>query len=155
MTLVILVSLKAMETNKVAGEFSCNPFRSDSVVTACLHSSTTGGYVFTEVCLLTGGGGYLLGRGGGATLDKGGTYLGWGREYLLWMGQGEGVPTLDGGRSTYLGLGEGVPTLDGRRGSTYLLWWNLDGGRGTYLGQVTPWAVHLLQLPAGGFSCFQ
>ena len=42
------------------------------------------------------------------TLDGGaGTYLGWGRGYLPWMG--EGVPTLDG---------EGVPTLDGGR-NTY------------------------------------
>ena len=62
-------------------------------------------------------------------LRLGGTYLGWGRGYLPWM---EGVPTLDGGRSTYLG----------------------QGGGGTYPGQVMLWAVRLLWLPPGGLSCF-
>ena len=58
-----------------------------------------------------------------------GTYLGWGRgnlpwmgEYLLWMG----VPTLD--RDTYLGMG--VPTLE-RVGTNPRQW-------GTYLGQGVP-----------------
>ena len=61
-----------------------------------------------------GGGGTYLGWGEGVpTLDGGrGTYLGWGRgTYLGWGG----VPTLGGG-GTYLGWGEGVPTLDGGRG---------------------------------------
>ena len=70
------------------------------------------------------------------------TYLGQGEGYLTWgthspcpsphpdqAGEGEGVPTLDGG--TYFGVppcpnlaGGGVPTL--------------DGGRGTYLGVPPP-----------------
>ena len=70
-------------------------------------------------------------------------YLGWGRGYLPWMG--EGVPTLDRIGGTYLewergylpqigeGVpdldGEGVPILDGGRVSA------LDRGRGTYLGR--------------------
>ena len=90
--------------------------------------STTGGYVFTRVCLLTKGGGTYSG-GGGA-------------RYLPWMGEGYlpcmGVPTLDrarGGGPTSDG-GEGVPTLDGEG---YLPWMgvptlNRARGGGSYLG---------------------
>ena len=65
----------------------------------------------------------------------GGTYLGWGegvptldggRRYLPWMG--EGGTYLGWGGGTYLEWGEGVPTLDGGGVPT------LDVGRG-YL----PW----------------
>ena len=70
------------------------------------------------------------------TLDGEG-YLPWLRVgYLPWMG--DGVPTLDGGRGTYLELGmrgtylrweKGYIPWTGDRG-TFLGW----GGGGTYLG---------------------
>ena len=61
-------------------------------------------------------------QGGRATYLGWDTYLGWGRGYLPWLG--EGVPTL---------VGEGVPTLDGEDapfylGEGYLLW--MGGGTG-------------------------
>ena len=100
-----------------------------------------------------GVGGYRPWTGGG------GTYLGQ-AEGVLTM-DGEGVPTLDRGRGTYLGwgrgylpwMGEGVPTLD----VPTLSWMeiptlgcpfplslcpDLAGGRGTYLGRgegYLPW----------------
>ena len=93
---------------------------------------------------LDGGGVTNLGWGGVPTLGGGGgTYLEWKERYLPWMGEwvptlDEGVTTLDGRDGTYL-EGGGVPTLDGV-------------GGGTYPGQVMPWAVCLLRLPAGGLS---
>ena len=80
------------------------------VVTARVRS-TNGKVLFSQVSVCS----HL----GGTSLDREGIYLGW----------GEGVPTLDGGGGTYLGRGKGVPTLD--RMEEYLPWtWgipNLDG----------------------------
>ena len=59
---------------------------------------------------LDGGGIPTLNRGRGCLAWIGrGTYLGWG---VPTLDRGEGVPTLDGGRGTYLGSGKGVPSLD-------------------------------------------
>ena len=78
------------------------------------------------------------------------TLDGW-RGYLPW--RREGVPTLDGGTSTYLGW-EGGTYLRGTyhqwRWEGYLTWM---GRGGTYPGQVMLWVVCLLRLPAGGLSC--
>ena len=71
--------------------------------------------------------------------------LGGGQRYLPRMG--EGVPTLDGGRGTYLGWGGGGTYLGQGGKGNYLGW---GGGGGTYPGQVMPRAVCLLRLQAGG-----
>ena len=93
----------------------------------------TGGGVLT---LDRGGVPTLEGRGTYLELEGGGTYLGCGKEYLLWT-VGEGVPTLDRGRGTYLGQGRGtylggerVPTLNWREGVP-----TSDVGRSIYFGQ--------------------
>ena len=102
-----------------------------------------------------------------STLDGGylpwmaGTYLGWGRYPICGWGNinypGQGVPTLVvlnldwgaylGHQGTYLGWR--VPTLD----VGYLLWTEGYPMPGHGVGQVMPWAVRLLRLPAEGFSC--
>ena len=61
---------------------------------------------------------------------------GWGKVLFSQVSvhaQEEGVPTMDGGRGSYLGQGEGYLTWTG---GTYLGW----GERGTYPGQVMLWA---------------
>ena len=93
---------------------------------------------------------------GGYLPWTGGTYLGWG--YLPWTG----APTLDEGYipwmgylpwtgGTYPGWGYqpwmGAPTLDR---CTYLGWGTPIG----QFGQVIELTVCLLQLPAGGLSCW-
>ena len=51
-------------------------------------------------------------------LSTWGGYLPWPEGGGTYLGQGEGIPALDGGGGTYLGWVEGVPTLD-RGGGTY------------------------------------
>ena len=69
-----------------------------------------------------------------------------GRGYLPWMGKWY-CNTVEISLYSILGGGEEVPTLDSGEGVSTL------DAKGTYPGQVMPWMVHLLCLPAGGLSC--
>ena len=117
-------------------KISKESFFLDWFITARVRS-TTGGYFFTRVCLLTGeylpwvvGAGYLpwmggtyLGWGvptldGVPTLACGGTYLGHGCTYSGW-----GMPTLDGGHLPWTSYPAGSTPLVASHRRTFLFWY--------------------------------